>query len=574
MLRDLHVRNLAVIAEATIRLGEGLNVLTGETGAGKSIVVDSLALLSGARASSDLIRTGAEVLSVTGVFEPRGERWREILAEAGLDSDPDQLVVRREINRQGRNRVFLDDQPVTLNLLSAVAPHLIRIHTQREELGLVSSELQRAWLDRSGGVEAERPLAQVEREFSRYREAAVRLDRVAGNDQLRQERIDLLTYQSGEIDAARVEAEEDDRLRAEREVLRHGEAISEALGAAYGQLFDNEGAAVERLSQAGRQLSEIEAWVPQAEAWNETLDSLRVEVDELAQELRDRLADIDADPVRLDAVEERLTLIDRLCRKYGENCAAILEHRQHMAAELEDLTADDSRRQAIETEVEEALGAFRQAADRLASQRRHWAAGLAERVHAELADLALNKARFAVDLGTRRRDDSPLRIGGEPVEFSRHGYDQTTYLLAANPGEDMSPLSRSASGGELSRIYLAVQLAIRAGGEAAATTLVFDEVDAGIGGAEAESLGQKLARLAAGGQILAVTHLPQVASQADHHFRVEKRVRGGRTATAVVELEEDDRIEEVARMLGGKRITDLTRSHAEEMIATAVATRR
>lgn len=572
MLRDLHVRNLAVIVEAEVRLGSGLNVLTGETGAGKSIVVDSLALLSGARASSDLIRTGAEVLSVTGVFEPSGDDWRAVLSAAGLDIEGDGLVVRREITRQGRNRVYLNDQPVTLNLLIAVAPYLLQIHTQREELGLVSPELQRNWLDRSGGPESSEPCRRVRQDFKEYRQWVSRSDRVEGNEQLRQERIDLLSFQVDEIDAARLQAGEDQALKVERDVLRHSEAITEALGSAYGLLFDDE-AAVERISQAARRLREISDWEPQGATWGQALEGLNLSLQDLTREVRDRLAMIESDPARLDAIEERLALIDRLGRKHGCDGDEILTCRQQMALELADLTANASRRDEIARELDRALGKFKRQAGRLSSLRRAWSAKMAERVHAELADLALGKARFAVQLNTRRRDDSPLLVDGIPVDFSAHGYDQVTYQLAANPGEDLAALSRSASGGELSRVYLAVQLAIRAGGPAVRTTLVFDEVDVGIGGAQAEALGRKLARLALGGQILVVTHLPQVASHADHHFRVEKRQADERTLTGVACLDSATRVEEVARMLGGRKITDLTRSHAQEMIATAAGKR-
>jgi DNA repair protein RecN (Recombination protein N) len=574
VLRDLHVQNLAVIVEADIQLGDGLNVLTGETGAGKSIVVDSLALLSGVRASGDLIRTGADTLSVTGIFEPGGEGWRPVLVAAGLDVEGDEVVVRREISRQGRNRVFVNDQPVTLNLLAALAPHLIQIHTQREELRLVSPELQRSWLDRSGGTESTELCRQVSRRFEEYQELASRLDQVEGNERLRQERIDLLRFQQDEIDAARLQPGEDEALEEERDVLRHSEAITAALGSSYGLLFEDDEAAVEKISRAARRLHEISEWEPRGARWSQGLEALLVGLEDLALELRDRLPEIDADPGRLDAIEERLSLIDRLTRKYGETCAAVLEYRQRIARELDDLTADVTRREELAKQAGEALAEFERVAGRLSSHRREWGTGLVERVHRELADLALGKARFAVALNTRSREGSPVRVEGAPVEFSVHGYDQITYQLAANPGEDLAPLSRSASGGELSRIYLAVQLAIRAGGEAARSTLVFDEVDAGIGGAQAEALGQKLARLAVGGQILVVTHLPQVASQADHHFRVEKRAAGNRTLTRVVSLESESRVEEVARMLGGKKITDLTRSHAAEMIATAAGMRR
>jgi len=574
VLRNLHVRNLAVIVEAEVRLGSGLNVLTGETGAGKSIVVDSLALLSGARASSDLIRTGADSLSVTGVFEPGGDAWQAVLREAGIEVLDDAVVVRREISRQGRNRVFVNDQPVTLNLLVAIAPHLIQIHTQREELGLISPELQRSWLDRSAGSNSAGPRREVRSRFQEYRDLAFRLESVEGNERLREEQIDLLRFQAGEIDTARLEVGEDEALKAEREILRHSEAIVEAVGFAYGLLFDADEAAIDKISLAARRLREISEWEPRGLAWEEDLETLQVSLEDLTREMRERLSQIHSDSSRLDAIEERLTVIDRLSRKYGSSCEQILEFRRQIAAELDGLNAAAESREELASATTAALEAFRESADRLSILRRTWSEGLVGRVHGELADLALGKARFAVSLGTRRRQDSPLRVQGNLVEFSSHGYDQVTYQLAANPGEDLAPLSHSASGGELSRIYLAVQLAIRDEGAADRSTLVFDEVDAGIGGAQAEALGQKLARLARDGQILVVTHLPQVASHADQHLRVEKRVADGRTLTGVVSLDSGTRVKEVARMVGGKKITDLTLSHAREMIANASGKRR
>jgi DNA repair protein RecN (Recombination protein N) len=569
VLRDLHVRNLAVIVEAQIEFGSGLNILTGETGAGKSIVVDSLALLSGARASQELIRTGADTLSVSGVFEPGGQEWRGVLEQAGIEVSGPELTVRREINRAGRNRVFLDDQPVTLGLLARLAPELLRIHTQREELGLVSPELQRIWLDKSSGPRGQEAVRQVEAAYDEYAGLADRLERAQGNEQLRREQIDLLGFQIEELDAARLQPDEDEQLRAEREVLRHREAIAAALGSSYGLLFEDDGAAGERISLAIRRLQDISDWEPLSDGLIGTLESMKVGLEDLAGELRRRLDQIEADPSRLDVVEERLSVIERLTHKYGRNCTGLIAHREALERELEELTGAESLREELSNRVGEALQRYSKAAESLSALRRNWGRELSDRVHHELADLALGKARFAVSLDRRRRDESPVEVNGLPVEFSSTGYDQVSYQLAANPGEDPAPLSSSASGGELSRIYLAVQLAIRASGPASSSTLVFDEVDAGIGGAQAAALGKKLARLAQGGQILVVTHLPQVACYADRHFRVEKRTEQDRTVTRVRSLDDAARVEEVARMLAGKRVTELSLSHAREMITSA-----
>ncbi|MEE8277385.1 MAG: DNA repair protein RecN [Thermoanaerobaculia bacterium] len=569
MLRDLHLRNLAVVEEVGVEFGPGLNVLTGETGAGKSIVVDSLALLAGARASSELVRSGADLLSVAGIFEPAGDRWRDVLGRAGLESVGAELVVRREISRTGRNRVFVDDRPVTLGLLAEVAPHLLRIHTQREELGMVAPEVQRAWLDGSGGAPARELRRRAQVLYDEYAELESRLERVSGDDRLRLERIDLLRFQAGEIDAAKLQSGEEEALRRERDLLRHSEAIREALGATYSLLFDDDAAAADRISQAERRLEAIVDWQPEATDWVSDLASFRIGLEEMARELRQRMDQVGSDPARLNAVEERLAQLERLFRKYRPTCEEILAYRGEIGRELEELRGDSEERQELARKVDDALAAFREVATELSARRWEWGVRLAESVHRELADLAMKRARFAVRLERHRAEASRLTVAGEPVEFSAKGFDQVVFQLAANPGEEMLPLARCASGGELSRVYLALQLAVRGEGEAAGTTLVFDEVDSGIGGAEAAALGRKLQRLSRGGQILAVTHLPQVASHADWHFQVNKRVTKGRTRTRVEPLDSGARIEEVARMLAGKKVTDLSRSHAQELIAVA-----
>jgi DNA repair protein RecN (Recombination protein N) len=572
MLRDLHLKNLAVLEEAAIELRPGFNVLSGETGAGKSIVVDSLALLAGARASADLIRTGADALQVTGVFEPAGGDWRRRLEEAGVEAGDGELVVRREINREGRNRVFVNDQPVTLKLLADLAPALLRIHGQREELGLVAPELQRVWLDRSAGAEAAALLERTAAAYAAWDVVGRRLERRTGDDRVRQERLDLLRFQAAEIDAAELRAGEEEELRREREVLRHSEAIQEALAGACDLLFEQENAAWEALGRARHHLEQVASWEPLAAAWAAELAEIHVRLGDLESDLGRRREEVEADPRRLNAIEDRLALLERLMKKYGTDSGAVLAHRRAVAEELDELESDESAVAALEDEARAALGAYRETAGALSGARRTWAGQFTRRVEKELRELSLARARFAVELGRRKRGSSPLAVDGEGVEFNELGYDQVVYLFSPNPGEELRPLGRVASGGELSRLYLAVQLAARGtSATASGATLVFDEVDAGVGGAEAATLGAKLRRLARGGQILAVTHLPQVASSADVHFKVTKEVRRGRTHTAVERLEEARRVDEVARMLAGAEVTELSLSHARELIAAGAA---
>ncbi|MDA8019006.1 MAG: DNA repair protein RecN, partial [Thermoanaerobaculia bacterium] len=586
MLLDLHIKNLAVLEQATIEFGTGFNVLSGETGAGKSIVVDSLALLAGVRASSDQIRTGAETLTVTGVFRPDGDAWRSLLAQAGVEPDGEELMIRREIQRSGRNRVFVNDQPATVRLLEDLSPLLLRLHGQREELGLVDPELQRTWLDRSGGAESSDLLAQVRAAFAAWKAASDRLERLSGDERMRQERIDLLRFQLSELDDARIEAGEEVELRREREVLRHAEAIRGGLGQAAELLFETDGSAYEALSKAARGLEAIASWEPDGQRWASELREIEIRLGEIEPDLRRRFDQVESDPGRLDAVEARLATLERLFRKYGADSHGLMVQRDELVSELGELEDAEGNREALEHEASRALDGFRAAADRLSTARRSWARDLQQGVSAELADLALDKAVFEVSVATRKRLDSPLVVAGEPVEFSELGFDQVVYLFSPNPGEDLRPLARVASGGELSRLYLAVQLASRGAADAGdrpvspqpgdstgtGPTLVFDEVDAGISGAEAAVLGAKLRRLAGGsaagppGQVLAVTHLPQVASQADVHFKVRKQIDDGRTRTRVERLEDAGRVDEVARMLAGSEITELSRTHARELI--------
>ena len=589
MLRELHVRNLAVLAEASVSFGEGLNVLSGETGAGKSIVVDSLFLLAGTRASTDLIRGGAEALTVSGIFAPEGDGWRRVLEEAGLVPDaaappaadhagdsraapPAEVLVRREIGHNGRNRVFVNDQPTTLRLLGDLAPYLLRIHGQRDEMELLASDLQREWLDASGGEEARKLIARLAESYASHARLAERLARLSGDERLRLERIDLLRFQAGEIDAAQPRAGEDEELRREREALRHAEAIARALGTAFSLLLDEEGAAVERLARSHALLAAVAGWEPPAAAWAAELEEARIRVTELATALSRRLDGLDADPARLDAIEERLSLLERLCRRHGGDLAQVLARRGEMAAELAELEGDAGNQDELRAKAEAALDDYRDAALALSAARRGWGEALAARIEAELEDLGLARARLGVRLERRRRAGSPLVLDGEAVDFGPRGIDQVTLLFTPNPGEEARPLARIASGGELSRLHLALQLAAGPATSPAAAsrpTLVFDEIDAGIGGAEAAALGRKLQRLAGGGQILAVTHLPQVASHADVHFRVRKTVAAGRTDVQVERLAPRSRVEEVARMLGGDKLTPLSLSHAEELIAGA-----
>lgn len=575
MLRHLHVTNLAVVESASVEFEPGLNVLTGETGAGKSLVVDSLQLLGGARASSDLLRTGADRMTVSGVFDlPASSPGIGALETAGIECADRELVIRREVTRSGRNRVFVNDQPATLRLLAEIAPALLRVHGQRDELGLVSADQQRAWVDREGGAAGVKALEECARLYQLHQTAASRLERLIGNERELKERIDLLRFQASEIAAAGLVVGEERQLRSERDGLRHAEEISAALSLASLQLREDDDAVTSRLARAHHALETIADWQQGAADWLAEIEDARIRMEEVGAAVASLLSTASSEPGRLDAIEDRLATLERLFRKYGSTSEEVLARETAMRDELSELEVDEDKIEELQQEVASRLEDYRKAARKLSKKRQTWARRLEKRMAAELSELALQKARLEIGLSVRGQAGSPLEIGGEPVEMHPWGYDHITYHFSSNPGEEARPLAKVASGGELSRVYLALQTAAHRPERAAALqpdppTLVFDEVDSGVGGAAAAVVGRKLRRLGGAGQILAVTHLPQVASRGHHHLRIEKQTRGERTQVSVEPLDAEARIEEVARMLGSEEITSAARKHAAGLIAEA-----
>ncbi len=564
MLHDLHIRNLALLESVSVSFSDGLSVVTGETGAGKSLVVDSLLLLSGARATSDLIRSDAESMTVAGVFDtPQDAQFGALLEEHGIDV-VEETVVRREVSRAGRNRVYVNDTPVTLKLLTSLAPMLIRVHTQREELELIGGEVQRRWVDIYGG-DSLRAAADATREaFSEFDRLDRRWRALVEDEQTRRERVELLQFQVKEIEAAQIQADEEVGLRERRGILQHRDRVRAALGTVVRGLYEDDGAAGERIATAVRALAEVAEWVPQAGEWQGDLEDARLRVEETARAALAELDAVDEDPGELDRVEQRLADLERLFSKYGDSTREVLEVQRAASEELEILLGGSDDRDRLAGDRDRALATYKEAAEALSSERAKAGAAMVKAVERELEDLAMSGARLSVDLSRRVSESG----SAEDYAISADGWDRVTLMLAANPGEPAGPLATTASGGELSRIYLGLQLVARAGRDAEQVTMVFDEVDAGVGGAEAEALGSKLRRLAEGGQLLAVTHLPQVASSGHQHLRVEK-CRGERTTVQVTTLDETQRVEEVARMLAGREVTDLSRSHAEDLLRQA-----
>jgi DNA repair protein RecN (Recombination protein N) len=551
MLRELRLRNFAVVESVTVAFAPGLNVLTGETGAGKSILVDAIVLVRGARAQADVIRAEAETATIEAVFALDGAGGaRTVLEEAGLAPDDNgEIVVRRELGRSGRHRAFVNDSAVTVGLLERLGDVLVEVHGQHEHQRLLEPANQLELLDRF--AETEEACARVGALHAKQRAARDEADRTRGAARDRAQREDLLRFQVSELDAARLRIGEEEELRAELRRVQHAERFTSGLADAAALLADAPQSAAERLARAARILQDIGRLDPALGAPGEPIEAARLQVDEALTAIR-RLRDgIVAEPGRLDAIHERLDALTRLKRKYGDGEAAMLHCRDEAARELERL----ERHEEVVAEQERLLGQLEAeltaAAMVLSTRRRTAATRLAAQVEKALRGLGMERAVFEVGL-----EAAP--------ETGPRGADRVELRLSTNPGEEVKALARVASGGELSRTMLALTSVLARADRM--PTLVFDEVDAGIGGRVASVVAQTLAGAAEGRQVLCVTHLAPIAAWAGHHLRVSKSVRGGRTRMAVTALGGDDRVEEIARMLGGPATTAAAREHARDLL--------
>ena len=567
MLREIHIQNYAVIDNLAVEFGPGLNLLSGETGSGKSILVDALGLALGGRASPEVIRTGQDRALVIAVFSSEGKvPWSNWLEEYGVArSEEGELILRRELQAGGKSRMLVNDQPVTLGAVKSLARGLVEMHGQNEHVVLFAREAQLGLLDQFAGVEAD--LESVRTLHARRRELEQELDSLSHNEQERLRTIDLLSFQVRELEQARLAPGEDVRWEEERRILSNLEKIRAAAASAFAELYEDEGAAVSRLAAAARQLEELRRYDAAIEPQLEPLAAARATLEDIAAFLRDYVGNLEANPQRLEEIEDRLALIDRLKRKYGDTVEAILAYAVETRQRLASLEHADERREVVRKELEKASDEYRKAAEALSEKRREAARRLVKLVREELAQLGMEKTRMEVNFAS-----TPEGHGGPT------GIDEVEFRLSPNPGEELRAMEKIASGGEISRLMLALKTVVgqaRAnrsarGSGRGAPTFIFDEVDSGIGGRVAESVGQRLKRLARDAQVLCVTHLAQIACFADHHFYVEKSVRGGRTVTTVKPLEgEKDRAEELARMLSGSQITDAALTHAATMLRQA-----
>jgi DNA repair protein RecN (Recombination protein N) len=572
VLAELRLENYAVIDNVAIEFAAGLNLLTGETGAGKSILIDALGLLLGEKASIDVIRAGTERAVVAAVFESEGNAARSIesiLETNGLDaensseggSESSSLILRREIAPGGKGRVFVNNQPATVAVLKQIAPHLAVIHAQNESIVSFDAAARQDLLDAYAGVD----LKDVAAAFAHWKQIRGRIAELERDEQDRMRLLDLWNFQSREIEEARLQAAEDEELEAEKRVLSNAEKIYGAAINAFDLLYEGNASTSSSLRAAQKHIEELARYEPKFQEALTALESARISVEDVGATLRDYAGGIQASPERLAEIEERLALLDRLKRKYGPTLAQTIAFGEDIRRKLSEMENKDQVLLELRAMLAVAGGEYRKAA-RAASRKRSEAARKLEKlVETEINDLAM-RASFRIVV--EESDDES--------HWSPSGINHVIYRIATNAGEAMKPLEEIASGGELSRVMLALKASVEAGtnpagsskkkSPAAQRTLVFDEIDTGIGGRAAEAVGKKLKALSKGNQVVCVTHLPQIATFADHHYVIEKREAGGRAKTTVREIRGEERTEEVARMLSGAKLTETSRRHAEQMI--------
>ncbi len=555
MLKLLKISNIALVPSLTVELGPGLVLLTGETGAGKSIVIDALGLLLGDRASPEIVRTGEERAAVEAVFELDGAAG--LLDERGLPAEGDEVLVRREVQANGKGRATVNGALVPVSLLRDLAPSLAVIHGQHEPQDLLDPEIHLDILDRFAGGESGRPLAEF---FRDLRSAESALTRLRSDRREAERRREMLEYQAAEIEKAALAAGEEEALRLEKARQANAGRLATLSAEAYALLYDDEAAVLGRLGQVFRRIEDLAAIDSEFRPFVEARPSLVAPLEDMALRLRDYREALEVSPGRLDEIESRLAQIERLKKKYGASVEDVIAFAERCRRELDALGTPEEQERLLEAERERLAAAYLERARALSKRRRAAALELRKRIQAELAQLAMEKTRFDVAF----TPSSPDAAAADPACWTERGLERAEFLLSPNPGEDLRPLARIASGGELSRLMLALKSV--AGQDAPGLTLVFDEVDAGIGGRVAEVVGRKLKAIAASRQVLCVTHLPQIAALADQHLAVRKQVERGRTVTLVERLSEDGRIEEIARMLGGETITASGREHARTML--------
>ena len=556
MLLELRLENYAVIDHLAVEFSAGLNLLTGETGAGKSILIDALGLLIGEKASPDVVRHGADRAVISAVFEVEvgsEKTVARILEDNGIDADEGNLILRREIGSKGR--AFVNNQAATVAVLKQLVPYLARIQAQNESLVSFDGEVRLALLDTFAATHLE----SVAEKFANWKQIKNRIEELEQGEQDRLRLVDLWSFQKREIEDARLRQGEDDRLEVEKRVLANAEKIYNAAMQAFDLLYEGASSTSASLRLAQKHVEELVRYEPKFQEAHAALDSARISVEDVGASLRDYAGGIESSPEHLAEIEDRLALLDRLKRKYGPGLEEVIKRGAEVTQKLSEVENRDETLRELRGKLAAAGEDYLSAARAVSKKRYETAKKLEKLVEAEINELAM-KSQFRIELsGTDEESD-----------WTATGFDQVEYMISTNPGEPMHPLEKIASGGELSRVMLALKASVESGSRKKTTagqrTLIFDEIDTGIGGRAAEAVGKKLKALSRTNQVVCVTHLPQIATFADHHYLIEKKRAGDRTRTTVRPITGNERTEEIARMLSGAKVTETSLKHAEQML--------
>jgi len=563
MLRELSIKNFAIIDDLHICFSNGLTILSGETGAGKSIILNAVNLLLGSRATIQLIRTDAESAELEATFQIAFKsRVSEIMVQHGYNSS-EELLIRRIISRNGRHRIYINGRLATIQLLNSITENLASISGQHEHQGLLKEEQQLLILDQFGGLVPLRK--QVSKLFHEILPLITELKKLNAIKDRQSEHIELLEFQKKEIIQTSITPGEDSALEKERMRLKNGETLYQAVHGSIEALYNTQGAVVERLVEVRRNLDRVCQIDSELSSAAKGVADTTFQIEDIIEELRNYLKNIQIDEARLEDVEARLDILQKLKRKYGGSLDAVIAHLESIEHELSEVENISDKINATEAKLSELHSQLAKLALKLSEKRDHTAINLAKKLEMELTTLKMSQTQFQVFLRTISAGDKAdpyLTIDGKAIDET--GIDCASFLIAPNVGENLKPLAGIASGGELSRVVLALK-AILAETESV-ETVVFDEVDAGIGGGVAEVVGKKLSFLARHHQVICITHLPQIAKFGDHHFKISKHVEQGRTITNIDPLGDEERIKEIARMLGGVEITRATIDHAREML--------
>ena len=559
MLREIHIKNFSIIDNVHIEFGEGFNVLTGETGAGKSIIIDALSLALGERAVGDFIRSGEKEAVVEAFFDVAPKvldpATRNFLDDNGINAD-DGLILKRIISAKGRSRAYINGSMVNVQNLSDVSRAIIDVHGQYEHQSLLFPDKQLDLLDIYGGLLKER--REVEGLYENLHELKRRISGLEQKEKDRAQRLDILEFQISEIGAADLSPGEEEKLAEEENILGSAVHLAELSNRAYESLYSSDASSITVLSDILNDLKEIAEIDARANEPVRSVEEALPLLEETGYFLRDYKDSLDFDPGRLEQVQERLEMIKRLGKKYGGNVREIIEFKEKAEEELEGLRHSEEELGSMKAELDELKGVFTKKAGQLSKKRNNISKKIESEVIAQLNELSMPDTRFAVRITQEEGEDTT-----DGLNAGSSGIDSLEFLISPNVGEDLKPLAKIASGGELSRIMLALKVILAKGDEM--PVLVFDEIDAGIGGRTAGTVGHKLKGLSSYHQVICITHLPQIASYADGHLKIEKRAEKERTTVAVNKIKKDERTEEIARMLGGK-ISKVSLKHAEEML--------